>query len=128
MTDPGPSERAERRELKRQYKESYRPTGVFRLRNRESGRLLLGSSVNLPATWNKLRMQLATGSYLMHPELQREWKELGEEAFEFEVLEELDPPDTPGWNPTDDLEALLALWMEQLQPYGEKGYHREPKA
>ncbi len=119
---------ADRRALKREYKESYRPAGVFRVRNLESGRVLLGSSVNLPATWNKLRMQLDTGSYLMHRELQKEWKALGREAFEFEVLEELEPPDTPGWEPSEDLEALLALWMEQLEPYGERGYHRPPKS
>ena len=122
MTDSA----AERRELKRRYKESPRPTGVFRLRNVENGRVLLGSSVNLPATWNKLRMQLDTGSYLLHPELQQDWKTLGAQAFEFEVLEELEPPDAPDWDPRADLDALLQLWLEQLEPWGERGYHRPP--
>ncbi len=45
----------------------------------------------------------------------------------FETLEELTPPEGPGWDPTDDLAALEQLWLEQLEPYGEKGYNRRPK-
>lgn len=114
----------DRRALKREYKESYRPMGVFQIRNTVSGRILVASSVNLPAIFNRMRMQLNTGSYLMHRELQADWKEIGEDAFAFEVLEELDPPEAPGIDPSDDLAALLELWIDELQPYGERGYNR----
>lgn len=117
----------DRRAIAREYKESYRPTGVFRVRNQTNGKLLVGSSVNLPAIWNRLRSQLDGGSYLMSPELQRDWKTLGADAFEFEVLQELEPPQGPGWDPKEDLAALEALWLEELQPYDEKGYNRRPK-
>ena len=118
----------DRRAIAREYKESYRPTGVFRIVNKTSGRMLVGSSVNLPAIFNRLRMQLDAGNYLMYPELQHDWKELGADAFEFEVLQELEPPEGPGWDPKDDLAALEALWLEELSPYDEKGYNRRPKA
>jgi hypothetical protein len=118
---------ADRKAIKREYKESYRPAGVFQLRNTVNGRIFLGSSPNLPAISNRLRMQLDAGGYVMLPELQREWKEVGGDKFVFEILEELEPPEGPGWDPSDDLAALLALWMEQLQPYDDKGYHRRPK-
>lgn len=118
----------QRREAKRIYKEGHRPMGVFRVRNKVDGRVLVGSSVNLPATFNKLRMQLATGSYLMHPELQQDWKQLGEDAFELEVVAELDPPESPDSDPRADLAALEALWLEELEPYGERGYNRPPRA
>ncbi|HVS13744.1 MAG TPA: GIY-YIG nuclease family protein [Thermoanaerobaculia bacterium] len=117
-----------RRDLKRQYLESHRPTGVFRLRNTVDDRSWVSTSVNLQATFNKLRMQLDTGSFLMLPELQRDWKRLGADAFAFEVLEELEPPDAPEWDPRADLEALEALWLEQLAPYDERGYNRRPRA
>jgi hypothetical protein len=117
----------DRKAIAREYKESYRPTGVFRLRNTTNGRMLVGSSVNLPATFNRLRMTLDAGGYLMHPELQRDWKALGAEAFEFEVLQELEPPEGPGWDPREDLAALEALWLEELSPYVERGYNRRPK-
>ena len=87
----------------------------------------MGSSANLPAIFNRLRLQLDAGNYVMLPELQRDWKELGADAFAFETLEELEPPEGPGWDPSDDLATLEKLWLEQLEPYGEKGYNRRPK-
>ena len=118
----------ERKAIAREYKESYRPTGVYRIVNQTNGRMFVGSSVNLPAIFNRLRMQLDAGGYLMHSELQRDWQELGAEAFAFEVLQELEPPEGPGWDPAEDLAALEALWLEELSPYDEKGYNRRPKA
>ena len=122
-----PLSTADRKAIAREYKESYRPTGVYRLRNTVNGKVLVGSSVNLPAIFNRLRMTLDAGTDLMHPELQRDWKELGADSFVFEVLQELEPPEGPGWDPKDDLAALEALWLEELAPYGEKGYNRRPK-
>jgi len=31
--------------------------------------------------------------------------------------------DLPGYDPRDDLRALEALWLDRLQPHGERGYH-----
>jgi hypothetical protein len=118
---------ADRKAIKREYKDSYRPAGVFQLRNTTNGRVFVASSPNLPAMFNRLRLQLDAGNYVLLPELQRDWKELGADAFVFETLEELKPPDGPGWDPSDDLAALEQLWLEQLEPYGEKGYNRRPK-
>ena len=101
-----------RKELKRAYKESYRPMGVYRLSNTVDGRILVGASSDLQGTFNKLRMQLKMGSYLMNPELQKDWTELGEESFLFEVLEELEPPKVPGQEVRDDLAAMETLWLE----------------
>jgi hypothetical protein len=120
---------ADRKAIKREYKETYRPAGVYQLRNTTNGRVLVGSSANLPGIWNRLRMQLDAGGYVMYPELQQDWKALGgTAAFVFEVLEELEPPEGPGWDPSDDLAALQALWIEQLQPFEAQGYHRRPKS
>ena len=117
----------DRRALKREYKESHRPMGVFQVRNTRNDRILVDSSVNLPGIFNRLRTQLRMGSYLKQADLQSDWDQLGEDAFAFEVLEELEPPDGPGYDPSGDLAALLELWLEQLQPYGERGYNRPPK-
>ncbi len=117
----------DRKGLKRQYKESRQPIGVFRIRNTRNGRSLVAASVNLPAIFNRMRMQLNSGSALTYPELQRDWKQFGADAFEFEVLEELEPPDSPTWDPAPDLAALEALWLEELAPYEERGYNRRPK-
>ena len=116
-----------RKAIAREYKESYRPTGVYCVRNTVNGKVLVGSSLNLPAIFNRLRLQLDGGSYPMYPDLVDDWKTFGADAFEFQVLQELEPPGGPGWDPKEDLIALEALWLEELSPYGEKGYNRPPK-
>jgi len=54
-------------------------------------------------------------------------KELGPEAFEVEILDTLTPPDRPDYDPADDLRALEGLWLEQLSPFGDRGYNATPK-
>lgn len=122
MADP----QIDRRLLKRQYKESNRQAGVYRLRSLATGKALIGSSPDLPAARNRLRTQLDSGTYPMAPQLAADWKSQGEGGFVFEVLEELEPPEAPGWNPREELGDLLALWLEELQPYGDSGYNRTP--
>jgi hypothetical protein len=125
MSTPLPE--IERKAIKRRYKEGRRPMGVFCLRNLRDGRRLVLSSVDLPSMFNRLRMQLRTGTCVKYPELQRDWKELGAEAFSFEVLEQLEPAPDPAWDPSSDLETLEGLWLEELAPYDERGYNRRPR-
>ena len=112
-----------RKELVRAYKEAARPMGVFRVHNTTHDRSFIGRSVDLPSMLNRMRAQLGFGG---HPnrELQRDWNELGPGAFQFEVLDTLPVCDEAGYDPADDLRVLEALWLERLQPYGERGYMR----
>ncbi len=118
-----------RRELGRAYKESRRPMGVFQIRNTTNGRVLVAASHDLPAALNHHRAALRFGSH-RNAELQRDWNALGPDAFAFEVLDTLAPPppeDEPGYDPTEDLQVLEALWVDRLQPFGERGYVRPPR-
>ena len=87
--------------------------GVFRVRNTLSGQAFVGSSVDLPSMLNRQRFQLEMG---VHPNraLQAEWNEMGAEAFEFEVVDTLAPPDDLDYDPRDDLRELLEMWEERL--------------
>ncbi len=116
---------ANRKELTRQYKETPRPMGIFCVRNITNGKVLIGSSVDLPARLNRERAQLGFGG---HPNaaLQRDWNALGAAAFAFEVLDTLKPPDAPGYDPSYDLGILEQLWLDKLLPFGERGYHEKP--
>ena len=107
----------------REYKEAPRPAGVYRVRNTAAGKSLAGSSVNLPGILNRHRFQLESG---LHPdrELQRDWNELGPDAFEFEVLDQLTPKKEPDYDPTEDLGVLLAMWIDKLTASGESLYGR----
>jgi hypothetical protein len=102
----------DRKALTREYKENARPMGVFRVRNLKTGRWLLGTSVDLPAMLNRQRAQLKLGA---HPSkaLQKDWNELGPEAFAFEALDTLDPQKEPSHDPAEELETLKALWLER---------------
>ena len=77
-----------RRELIRQYKESRRPMGVYRVHNCRDDRSLVRLSTDLPASLNRERSQLRFGGH-RNAALQRDWNELGAEAFEFEILDKI---------------------------------------
>jgi len=116
----------DKKALTRQYKETRRPMGVYQVRNTVNGKVLIGVSVDLPAMLNRQQAQLRMGG---HPnrELQKEWAEFGPEAFEFEILDTLTPPEGAQYDPKDDLRALEQLWLDKLSPFGECGYNVKPK-
>ena len=111
----------DRKELVRQYKETPRPAGVFRVEHRASGRTLLGASPDAPAMLNRVRAQLRMKG---HPNgrLQKDWEADGPDAFIFEVVDLLTPTDSPDYDPTDDLRMLEALWVEKLELTPESRY------
>ncbi len=113
----------DRKEAIRKYKDSPPPAGVFRVRNTVSGKSLVGSSKNLPAVLNRERFQLQHGS---HPDrgLQKDWNELGAEAFQFEILDQLEPSSDPAADLTEDLKTLLQMWLQKLSAAGEQFYER----
>ncbi len=99
--------------------------GVFLIRNLVNDKIFVGSTMNLDAMFNRIRFQLYAGA---HPtkSLEADWKQLGAGKFEFEVLEEVFPREDANYDYAADLETLEDLWLEKLQPYGDKGYN-EPK-
>jgi len=115
-----------RKELIRQYKNSRRPVGVFRIRNKVDDRSFVASSIDLPSALNRHRSQLKGGVHANRA-LQADWDRLGADAFEFEPLDTLSPREQPEWNPSEDLRELELLWLEKLRPFGARGYNAESK-
>jgi hypothetical protein len=116
----------DRKALIREYKESRRPMGVYRVRNTVNGRSLVGASADLPAMLNRHRAQLRLGAHANRA-LQRDWNEFGPQAFEFHILDTLTAPDRPDYDPSDDLRILEELWLEKLSPFEGQGYNAKPK-
>ena len=117
-----------RKELVRAYKETARPMGIYRVHNTRHDRSFVGRSVDLPAILNRERMSLKLGVH-NNAALQRDYAELGSEAFVFEVLDTIKAPEgQPEYDPTDDLKVLESMWLERLQPFDERGYNRRPVA
>ncbi len=115
-----------KKELKEEYKQMKFPMGVFQIRNTVNGKIFVDSSTNMNAKWNRNRLQLSVGN---HPnkELQNDWNEFGEEAFQFEVLEELKHNDKKTMDYNKEVALLEEMIIEELQPFGEKGYNKVPK-
>ncbi|WP_339275693.1 DUF2087 domain-containing protein [Paenibacillus sp. FSL W8-0426] len=110
-----------RKELQEQAKEVKIEAGIYCIRNERNGKVFVDSTPNLK-TINGQKFMLQMGTHL-NRQLQAEWKEYGEQAFTIEVLEVLKKEDNPYFDAKDALAKLLKRWMEQLEPYGDKGYH-----
>jgi hypothetical protein len=112
-----------KKELKKQYKQTVQPMGIYQIRNIISGKLFIGSSKNLPGKLNSVKFQLEHGS---HPnnELQNDFNNSDEKNFTYEVVDTLEPKEDPSYNYTKDLAVLEEMWLEKLQPFGEKGYNK----
>jgi hypothetical protein len=113
----------DRKTLIRQYKDTPRPMGVGAVRNSANGRTLVVAGRDLPALLNRQHAQLRLNVHANRA-LQADWNALGPDAFEFVVLDTLAPPDTPDYDPTEDLRTLEDLWIEKLSPFEPAGYHR----
>ena len=114
-----------RAEIRRAYKETPRQSGVFQIKNNQTGKVLLGSSTNLHGPLNKHRFLLSIGKH-DNKELQQDWNLLGPGAFTFEILEVVKPSDEPTFCLEDELTLLEQIWLEKLQPTGERGYNEGP--
>ncbi len=114
------------KELKREYKERKKPAGVFQIKNTVNGKILLGSSLNLEGPLNSHRFMLSTGAH-RNPGLQKDWNTYGPDKFVFEILEVVKESTDPNFDVGDELTLLEQIWIEKLQPFGERGYNTDSK-
>ena len=113
-----------RKELINEYKQTKFRAGVFQIRNTVNGKLFVGNSVNLDAIWNRHLFELNFGSH-KNKDLQREWNQYGEGSFVYEILSELKQDDDSTADVQKELKMLEAMFMEELAPFDEKGYHKK---
>ncbi len=112
-----------KKEARQKYKQIIQPMGIYQIRNLKNGKLFIGSSKNLPGKINSHKFQLKNGLH-NNKMLQKDFTELGEGSFAFEILDYLTPRDTPGTDYTKELKILEEMWLEKLQPFKEKGYNK----
>lgn len=114
-----------KKELKAAYKELKFPMGVFQIKNKTNGKIFIDRSLNMPAKWNRHHAQLKFGSH-RNKVLQQEWNQFGATAFEYTVLEEI-LFDDPSVEYDKEVLILEEIFLEKLQPFGEKGYNKVSK-
>ena len=115
-----------KKELKKEYQQNQPAMGVWQIRNILNDKVLIGTALNLPGILNRHQFALKMGAH-QNKTLQAEWNEFGSENFAFEILDELAPTGEPGYDYRTDLAFLEELWLEKLQPYGERGYNEKKK-
>ncbi len=114
-------DRERRKELTEQFKQIKTYLGIYQLRNTVNGKIYLASYPNLKNREVNLRNELDMGRHY-NKALQKDWTEMGGDAFVYEVLEQKESNDI-----TDKrwvLKQMEEEWMEKVQPYGDKGYHK----
>jgi hypothetical protein len=111
-----------RQELQQMYKETKKESGVFQIRNTVNDKRWISSTKNLRSL-NGKRMELDMGKH-MNSALQLELNEFGSSVFEVEVLEVLEVKETGYFDEDDALRKLEDKWLEQLQPYDDRGYNK----
>ena len=113
-----------RKDIKREYKERKKPAGVFQVKNIANGKVLLGSSLNLEGPLNSHKFMLTIGKH-RNEALQTDWNTYGPDKFVFEILEVVKEKDDPDFNLGDELTLLEQIWLEKLQPFGDRGYNTD---
>ena len=111
-----------KKELIKEYKMNPPEMGIFRIKNKINNKIYLIASKNLPATYNRFPTTFIIGNYFIR-DIQKDFDEFGQEAFEYDTLDVLERKDDPNYDYTDDLNELLNLWIDKLQPFDDKGYH-----
>ena len=107
-----------KKELQEQYKQMKPDMGILAVMNRNSKRCWLEATPNLKGKQNSVAFQLKNGSHV-NRQLQKDWKELGEEAFRFVVLEQLEyDEDESKTDYREDLELLKMIWIDRLTEQG----------
>ena len=94
--------------------------GVYVIRNNVSGRIYVGSSIKIKKRWKHHLNGLRKGTN-PSPYLQKSWTKHGEEAFSFEVIEEVQN--------ISELIPREQFWIDHLSAYSSKtGLNARPVA
>jgi group I intron endonuclease len=95
-----------------------RASGVYAIVHRESGKLYVGSAVDLKRRWREHRSRLCRN---IHPSrrLQNAWNKHGENAFAFVVVR---------FCPIANLIREEQRWIDETGSTGRRGYNASPTA
>jgi len=102
-----------KKELKEEYKQMKFPMGVFQIKNTSNNKVFIDNSIDMSSKWNRHKTELKFGSH-KNKNLQKDWKEYGEDNFVFEVLSELKPDETIQTNYNKELQELQQMVIEEL--------------
>lgn len=103
--------RSAQRLAARQARDTFPPMGVYAIRDRASGHLLLGASRNVHAAKNRARFELRMGKHA-DCVLQTAWNRSGVDGLAFEVLELVKEREDADFDYGGELKALEQIYRE----------------
>lgn len=103
-----------KKELKELYKSMKPDMGLFIIKSNFNNKCYIEGTKDLKGIINRFRFQLNLGNF-PNEELQKEWKEHGEDSFTIEILEKLQyDEDESKSNYSEELEIMKMIWEEKL--------------
>ncbi|WNR46776.1 GIY-YIG nuclease family protein [Paenibacillus roseipurpureus] len=122
-------DKQKKKELAADYTQTFRLMGVYQIRNVKNNKVLVAGTMDLDGARNRFEFCQQTRLNTTH-EIQRDWLTYGADSFVFEELDRIQPREdvmvdaSELRNYRSEVDALLELWLEKLQPYDEAGYNR----
>ena len=113
-----------RKEKIKEYKQSIQPMGVYQITNRVNGKIFLGSSKDLKGILNRIKFQLKNNLHI-NKQMQKNFNEIGEANFSFEILDYLEPRENMKGDYTKELQTLENMWLEKIKPFDDIGYNKK---
>jgi hypothetical protein len=117
-------DKVKRKELQEQVKQIKTYMGIVKITNIINNKFYIAAFPNLKNKWIVIQNQLSMNMHV-NSQLQKDWNELGNDSFTYEILEEKVTDDVLDVKWT--LSQMEKHWLELLQPYDEKGYNKKKR-
>lgn len=103
-----------RRDISRRARDAFPPMGIYIIRDKEAGEVLVASSRNVHGAMNRTQFELCLRSH-SNKTLQSKWDRSGPDRFDFEIVELLKERDDPNFDYEEELRTLEQLYREQYE-------------
>ena len=103
-----------RKALKEAYKQQKALMGIFQIRNKVTGKVLIEGSKDIPARWNRIRMELKFGNH-RNKALQKDWQQQSAEDFEISILSKYTVEEGENVNLNEELSTLKEMVIEEME-------------
>lgn len=103
-----------RRDISRRARDAFPPMGIYAIRDKETGEVLVASSRNVHGAMNRIQFELRMRS---HPNkvLQAKWDRSGPGRFDFEIIELLKEREDSNFDYVEELRTLEQIYREQYE-------------
>ena len=112
--NPGHLSPSARRQITRQARDAFPCMGIYAIRDKETGKVLVGSSRNVNGAINRAQFELRMRSH-SDKALQAAWDHSGPERFAFEIIDLLKESTNPDFDYASELHALEQFYREEFE-------------